>query len=164
MLQYKGSEDRNPLTKTKMGGEPTAKRKAQKGQTMNTTSITSAEMTMRQYHESVLSGTITPAMQEKARAEIAKLDATNAKRAERQSVKAKENEPLKVAIYEYLLANGSKTSPEIAQALTTEENEVSTSKASSMCRQMVEEGRLSVSEVKIPKKGKLKAYTAVVSE
>lgn len=83
--------------------------------------------------------------------------------AEKQSAKAKENEPLKAAIYSYLLANGTKTSPEIAQAVTTEENEVSTSKASSMCRQMVDDGRLSVSEVKIPKKGKLKAYTAVVS-
>ena len=143
-----------------MGGEPTAKRKAQKGQNMNTN-----EMTMRMYHEAVLAIPGCPAdVAEKAKAEIIKLDATNAKRAEKQSAKAKENEPLKVAIYEYLLANGTKTSPEIALALTTAENEVSTSKASSMCRQMVEEGRLSVSEVKVPKKGKLKAYTAIPSD
>lgn len=132
---------------------------------MNTTTTTSTEMTMRQYHEAVMAIPGAPAdVVAKAKTEIAKLDATNAKRAEKQSAKAKENEPLKVAIYEYLLANGTKTSPEIAQALTTAENEVSTSKASSMCRQMVEDGRLSVTEVKVPKKGKLKAYTAVVSE
>ena len=120
------------------------------------------EMTMRKYHEAVLAIPGCPAdVAEKAKAEIAKLDATNAKRAEKQTAKSKENEPLKVAIFEYLLANGTKTSPEIAQALSTAENEVSTSKASSMCRQMVEEGRLSVSEVKVPKKGKLKAYTAI---
>lgn len=130
---------------------------------MNTI-ITSTEMTLRQYHEAVIAIPGAPAdVVAKAKAEIAKLDATNAKRAEKQSAKAKENEPLKAAIYKYLFTNGTKTSPEIAQALTTEENEVSTSKASSMCRQMVEDGRLSVSEVKIPKKGKLKAYTAVVS-
>ena len=144
-----------------MGGEPTAKRKAQKGQAMSTTT-TSNEMTMRQYHEAVIAIPGASAdVVAKAKAEIIKLDATNAKRVEKQSAKAKENEPLKVAIYEYLLANGTKTSPEIALALTTAENEVSTSKASSMCRQMVEEGRLSATEVKVPKKGKLKAYTAI---
>lgn len=148
-----------------MGGEPTAKRKAQKGYTMSTTTTTSTEMTMRQYHEAVMAIPGVPAdVAAKAQAEIAKLDATNAKRAEKQSAKAKENEPLKVAIYEYLLANGTKTSPEIATALSTEENEVSTSKASSMCRQMVEDGRLSVTEVKVPKKGKLKAYTAIADD
>ena len=123
------------------------------------------EMTMRKYHEAVLAIPDCPAdVAEKARAEIVKLDATNAKRAEKQSAKAKENEPLKVAIYEYLLANGTKTSPEIALALTTAENEVSTSKVSSMCRQMVDDGRLTASEVKVPKKGKLKAYTAIPSD
>ena len=148
-----------------MGGEPTAKRKAQKGQTMNTTTSTSTEMTMRQYHEAVIAIPGAPAdVVAKAKAEIAKLDATNAKRAEKQTAKAKENEPLKVAIYEYLLANGTKTSPEIALALTTAENEVSTSKVSSMCRQMVDDGRLTASEVKVPKKGKLKAYTAIPSD
>ena len=131
---------------------------------MNTIT-TSTEMTMRQYHEAVIAIPGAPAdVVAKAKAEIVKLDATNAKRAEKQSAKAKENEPLKVAIYEYLLANGAKTSPEIALALTTAENEVSTSKASSMCRQMVEEGRLTVTEIKVPKKGKLKQYTAVLHD
>ena len=143
-----------------MGGEPTAKRKAQKGLTMNTTTTTSTEMTMRQYHEAVIAIPDAPAdVVAKAKAEIAKLDATNAKRAEKQSAKSKENEPIKAAIFQFLMDNGTKTSPEIAEGV-----DVTTSKASSMCRQMVEEGRLSVSEVKVPKKGKLKAYTAVVSE
>ena len=118
------------------------------------------EITMRQYHEAVLSGNITPAMQEKARAEIAKLDATNAKRAEKAKEKSAENQPIKNAIYDFLVANGTKTTAEIAAEVEILEG--SAPKASAMCRQMVEEGRLTVSEVKVPKKGKAKAYTAVV--
>ena len=41
------------------------------------------EITLRQLFTAVVEGNITPAMQEKAKAEIAKLDATNAKRAEK---------------------------------------------------------------------------------
>ena len=143
-----------------MGGEPTAKRKAQKGLTMNTN-----EMTMRKYHEAVLAIPGCPAdVAEKAKAELAKLDATNVKRAEKAAEKAKENGPIKQAIYNLLVEKGAMVASAIGAELTTEDNEVSTSKASAMCRQMVEEGRLTVCEVKVPKKGKVKQYTAVVSE
>lgn len=124
--------------------------------------MTTNEMTMRKYHEAVLAIPGCPAdIAEKAKAEIAKLDAINVKRAEKQSEKAKENEPLKAQIFDLLLAKGTMTSPDIASALTTEENPITTSKASAMCRQMVEDGRLNVEEVKIPKKGKLKAYSVI---
>ena len=128
---------------------------------MSTTTSTSTELTMRQYHEGVLSGNITPAMQTKAKAEIAKLDATNAKRAEKAAEKAKENEPIKVEIYNYLVANGTKTTVEIAGAVELLGG--SAPKASAMCRQMVDDGRLTASEVSVKGKGKQKAYTAVVS-
>lgn len=125
--------------------------------------MTTNEMTMRKYHEAVLAIPGCPAeVAEKARAEIAKLDATNAKRTEKAAEKAKENEPLKAQIFDLLLVRGTMTSPDIASALTTEENPVTTSKASAMCRQMTEDGRLSAEEVKIPKKGKLKAYSVVI--
>lgn len=123
-------------------------------------------MTNREFFVSVSKGVITDDVMAHATEQIAKLDASNAKRAEKQTAKSKENEPLKVAIYEYLVANGTKTSPDIAVALTASgvggEDGVSTSKASSMCRQMVDDGRLTVTEIKVPKKGKLKAYTAIV--
>lgn len=128
---------------------------------MNTTTSTSTEITMRQYHEGVLSGNITPAMQAKAKAEIAKLDATNTKRAEKAAEKAKENEPIKTEIYNYLVANGTKTTVEIAGAVELLGG--SAPKASAMCRQMVEDGRLTSAEVSVKGKGKQKAYTAVVS-
>ena len=101
---------------------------------------------------------ITPAdVIAKAKAEIAKLDAVNAKRAEKAAEKAKENLPLKNAIFEFLAANGTKTTAEVAVGVGE-----STSKASAMLRQMVDEGRLTSSDVSVKGKGKQKAYTAVV--
>lgn len=113
------------------------------------------EITMRQFFEAVVNGNITPSMVEKAKAEIAKLDATNAKRAEKAKAKAVEYEPIKSAILEFVSANGTKTTAEIAVAIGE-----SSPKTSAMCRQMVEEGRLVASDVSVPKKGKQKAYTA----
>lgn len=115
------------------------------------------EITMRQFFESVINNNITPAMQEKAKAEIAKLDATNAKRAEKAKEKAKENEPIKTAIFDFVKANGTKTTAEIAVGVGE-----SVPKTSAMCRQMVEENRLSASDVSVKGKGKQKAYTAIV--
>ena len=118
------------------------------------------EITLRQLFTAVVEGKITPAMQEKAKAEIAKLDATNAKRAEKAAEKAKENLPIKQAIFEFLVANGTKTTAEIAKGVEVLEG--SSPKASAMCRQMVEGGQLTVSDVTVKGKGKQKAYTAVV--
>ena len=123
--------------------------------------MNSNEITLRQLYTAVVEDNITPAMKEKAKAEIAKLDATNAKRAEKAAEKAKENEPIKTAIYEYLVANGTKTTAEIAKGVEVLEG--SAPKASAMCRQMVESGQLTASEVSVKGKGKQKAYTAVVS-
>ena len=137
----------------KMGGEPTAKCEMHRKEiTMNTN-----EITMRQFFEAVVNGNITPAMVEKAKAEIAKLDVTNAKRAEKAKAKAVEYEPIKTAIFDFLKTNGTKTTSEIAVAI-----EQSVPKTSAMARQMVDEGRLTSSEVSVPKKGKQKAYTAIV--
>ena len=119
------------------------------------------EITLRQLFTAVVEDNITPAMKEKAKAEIAKLDATNAKRAEKAAEKAKENLPIKQAIFEYLVANGTKTTAEIAKGVEVLEG--SAPKASAMCRQMVEGGQLTVSDVSVKGKGKQKAYTAVVS-
>ena len=118
------------------------------------------EITMRQFFEAVVNGNITPSMVEKAKAEIAKLDATNAKRAEKAKAKAVEYEPLKTAIFEFLVSNGTKTTAEIAKGVEVLEG--SSPKASAMCRQMVDEGRLTASEVSVKGKGKQKAYTAIV--
>lgn len=124
---------------------------------MNTT-INTNEITMRQFFEAVVEGKITPSIVEKAKAEIAKMDATNAKRSEKAKAKSAENEPIKSAIYEFVSVNGTKTTTEIAVAI-----DQSVSKTSAMCRQMVDEGRLTASEVAVKGKGKHKAYTAIPS-
>ena len=125
---------------------------------MNTTS---SAITLRDLLNAVISGDITEEIRTKAQAEIAKLDATNAKRAEKAREKAKENLPIKQAIFDFLVANGTKTTAEIAKGVEVLEG--STPKASAMCRQMVESGQLTVSDMSVKGKGKQKAYTAVVS-
>ena len=126
-------------------------------------------MTNREFFVNVYKNIVCEAEIAHALEQIAKLDATNAKRAEQQSAKSKANEPLKIAILNLLTENGGMTSPDIADALnkqgvtTADGEEVSTSKASSMCRQMVEEGRLTVTEIKIPKKGKMKQYAVATT-
>ena len=126
-------------------------------------------MTNREFFVSVSKGIVGEAEVAHALEQIAKLDATNAKRAEQQSAKSKANEPLKLSIAFLLTEKGGMTSPEIAEVLKVqgvvdaEGKEISTSKASSMCRQMVEEGRLTVTEIKVPKKGKLKQYAVVAT-
>ena len=151
----KAVRDRNPPL-NKMGGEPTANMKG-------------VYMTNREFFVAVSSNTALPTdVREHAEAQLSKMDAANAKRAETQSKKSKENEPIKQAIHNLLIAKGAMTSPDIAVALNeqgvtnTDGEPISTSKASSMCRQMGEDGQLSVEEIKVPKKGKMKQYTAVV--
>ena len=71
--------------------------------------------------------------------------------------------------FKILKGEGKITEINIAEALkaqgvtTAEGEEVSTSKASSMCSQMVKEGRLTVTEIKVPKKGKLKQYAVATT-
>ena len=126
-------------------------------------------MTNREFFVNVSKNIVGEAEIAHALEQIAKLDATNAKRAEQQSAMFKVDELLKIAILNLLTENGGMTSPDIADALnkqgvtTADGEEVSTSKASSMCRQMVEDGRLTVTEIKIPKKGKMKQYTVTTT-
>lgn len=121
-------------------------------------------MTNREFFVNVSKGVVGEAEMAHAVEQIAKMDAANAKRAETQSKKSKENEPIKLAIRNLLTAKGAMTSPDIAVALNeqgvtnTDGEPISTSKASSMCRQMVDDGQLTVEEIKVPKKGKLKQY------
>lgn len=94
-----------------------------------------------------------------AEAEIAKLDKRNASRSSKPNKKQLENEPIKVEILEYLVANKKGIASEIATALTTEERPISTSKVSALAKQMVTDGALIEEEVKIAKVGKRKSYS-----
>ena len=110
-------------------------------------------MTNREFLNSVISANISDEVTEMAQALIVKMDARNEKRASKPSKTAVANEPIKASIIE-VLANGGKTAPEVGVAL-----EISTQKASALLRQLTADGKVAVSEVKVPKKGTLKLYT-----
>ena len=93
-------------------------------------------------------------LKEFAKAEIVKLDERNANRSSKPTKTQIENEPIKEKILE-VLSTGERM---VASAIA-EKVEISTQKASALCRQLVESMKLKVEEVKIRKKGKQKAYS-----
>lgn len=128
---------------------------------MNTTSTTTTTSvyTMRQFYKDILNIPGVPdKVADKARAELEKLDNANAKRKGTQSKTAKENAPIKSAIVSLLTEKGAMVASAIGEALG-----ITTSKASALCRQLVDENLLTDSEVKIPKKGKVKQYAVAVT-
>ncbi len=86
---------------------------------------------------------------------IEKMDARNAKRNAKPSKKAIANEPVKEAIVNVLT-----TKPQTASVIAAQ-TKLSTQKASALLRQLVAEGQVVQSEVKVPKKGKQKAYAII---
>lgn len=117
--------------------------------------MTSEKMTKRDFYTKVMELTNEGEVFEFAQAQLEKLDETNEKRRNAVSKKAKENEPLKE-----MLQNELTTEPKTATDLCGV-IESSVQKTSALLRQMVEEGRAKVTDVKVPKKGLQKGYTAV---
>lgn len=118
-------------------------------------------MTRREVYNAVLNGSVSEEVLNWFRAELSKMDTANEKRKTQPSKKDKENQPIKDSIFTLLTEKGGMVASAIGEVL-----EISTSKASALCRQMVDDGLLSVAEVKSPKKGggKVKQYTAIKSE
>ena len=109
-------------------------------------------MTNREFYTNIANGTITEAEKEFALAAIAKMDETNEKRKNKPSKKSEENAPIVEAITNALTAEPAVAS-DIAAAVG-----ISTQKASALLRQLVASGVAVQSEVKVPKKGTVKAY------
>ena len=110
-------------------------------------------MTQREFFTAIVNANVSDELTTFATESIAKLDARNAKRAEKPSKKSIENEPIKAAIVEFL-AEGSHLASEIASGC-----DISTSKASALCRQLVASGTLTVADVKVKGKGTQKSYS-----
>lgn len=110
-------------------------------------------MTNREFYTAIVNGEMNDEIVAKAHEEIAKLDARNAKRASKPSKKSLENEPIKASIREYL-ESGAHLASEIASGLN-----LSVSKVSALCRQMVDDGLLTVEDVKVKSKGTQKSYS-----
>lgn len=111
-------------------------------------------MTNRDFYNAIANGTMNDEVKAFAENAIVKMDGRNAKRNSKPSKTAIENEPIKEKIVEFITQRNEYC---IAGALA-DALEISTQKASALCRQLVAEGKLMEKEVKIPKHGKRKAY------
>ena len=111
-------------------------------------------MTNREFYTAIAQGAMNDELIAFAQEAIVKMDERNAKRNSKPSKTAVENEPIKAQIVEFITKrNEFCIAGAIAEAL-----EISTQKASALCRQLVEAGKLSEKEGKVPKHGKRKAY------
>ena len=110
-------------------------------------------MTQREFFTAIVNANVSDELTAYAVSAIEKLDARNAKRASKPSKKSVENEPIKASIVDFL-ANGSHLASEIASGC-----EISVSKASALCRQLVESGVLTSTDVKVKGKGTQKSYS-----
>ena len=110
-------------------------------------------MTQREFFTAIVNSEVSEELKAYASESIEKLDARNAKRASKPSKKSIENEPIKASIREFLV-DGSHLASEIAKGC-----EISVSKASALCRQMVGDGLLTVEDVKVKGKGTQKSYS-----
>jgi predicted Rossmann fold nucleotide-binding protein DprA/Smf involved in DNA uptake len=111
-------------------------------------------MTQRDFYNAIINGTITEDVINTAKAQLAKMDATNEKRRNTPTKAQKENAPLVDKIVNEVLGETPKTASEIAAEL-----EITVQKASALLRSIVANGQAVSTDVKLPKKGTVKAYT-----
>ena len=127
-------------------------------------------MTNREFYTAISANeTLSEEIRNHATEQIAKLDATAEKRKGKVSAKDQakrdENATLATRIANEILGTEAKTATDVATALTEIlGEEVKVQKASYLCRLAVELGLANATEVKIPKKGAQKAYTAASAE
>ena len=115
-------------------------------------------MTNREFYTAIINGTINEEVILHAQTEIANLDRKNEKRRNTLSKEQVANEELKGLLLDLIGGRKGVT----ASVLATEAN-LSTQKVSALCRQMVESGLLTASDIKVKGKGAVKGYTAVES-
>ena len=124
-------------------------------------------MTNREFYTAIAANeTLTEEVRNHATEQIAKLDATAEKRKGKVSAKDQakrdENAALAAKVAAEILGTEPKTATDVAAILSeTLGEEVKVQKASYICRLAVTLGLANQAEVKIPKKGTQKAYTAV---
>ena len=124
-------------------------------------------MTNREFYTAIAENeTLSTEIRDHATELIAKLDATAEKRKGKVSKADQEkrnaNAALAAKVANEILTAEAKTATDVAAILTEMlDEEVKVQKASYLCRLAVDLGLATQTEVKIPKKGTQKAYTAV---
>lgn len=126
-------------------------------------------MTKREFFVKVSEGEMTEEMQVFAAEQLTKMDAQlearKGKVSEKEQAKRDANGALARRVATEILGAEAKTATDVATELTEMlGEEIKVQKASSLCRKAVELGLAVQTEVKIPKKGTQKAYTAVAAE
>ena len=117
------------------------------------------KMTKREFYTAIMKGEIDEQVKLFATEELEKMDAVNEKRRNTLSKKAQENQPLLDKIEGEILTDEPKTATEVAEVL-----EVKVQKASALLRMAVAQERAVQTEVKLPKKGSVKAYSLPMEE
>ena len=123
-------------------------------------------MTKREFFVKVAAGEMTEEMQAMATEFLTKMDAQlearKGKLTEKEQAKRDANVALATKVAKEILGAEAKTASDVAAELTEMlGEEVKVQKASSLCRKAVELELAVQTDVKIPKKGTCKAYTAV---
>lgn len=111
-------------------------------------------MTNREFLNAIINGEVTDEVVTMAKEEIKKLDARNEKRRTTMTKEQTANEGVKAQIVEFIGDKKAVVASEIAQGVG-----VSTQKVSALCKQLVDEGKLTVADVKVKGKGSVKGYT-----
>ena len=114
-------------------------------------------MTKRDFLKMIVNGEMNEETMAFAAAELVKMDEALEKRKGVTSKKELENAPLREKIYNEVLTNEFMTTSAVAEAM-----EISTQKAGSLLRQLVAQGGVEVTELKVPKKGTQKGYRKMV--
>lgn len=115
-------------------------------------------MTKREFYVAIANGEMNDEVKTAAAEYIAKMDEANEKRKNTLSKKQEENEAIKAEILEHLNSE-AKTATTIGELLG-----ISTQKASALLRLLVNDGKATATEVKIPKKGTQKGYVKDFTE
>lgn len=123
-------------------------------------------MTKREFFVKAAAGEMTEEMQAMAAEFLTKMDAQlearKGKLSEKEQAKRDANVALATRVAKEILGAEAKTASDVAAELTVLlGEEVKVQKASSLCRKAVELELAAQTDVKIPKKGTCKAYTAV---
>lgn len=116
-------------------------------------------MTQREFFTAIVNGTINADIQAYAADAIVKLDKRNATRASKPTKSQQANVPLLAEIRTFLTGKKNVLAAEVAAHL-----DVTSQKASSLLKLLVDGGEVTTAEVKVPKQGKRKAYTLVGTE
>ena len=111
-------------------------------------------MTQREFFTKVIEANINDELTEKAKELVAGLDKRNAQKSATQTKTQKENEVLKAEMLNKLEKGKGYLAAEIGVVMG-----FSTSKASALAKQLVDEGKATVADVKVKGKGMQKSYT-----